>query len=237
MAEEEIRIKVSRNGPYLVTGGLPIRRQIIGANAQGESTEWIEGETLEPRARYALCRCGHSQRKPFCDGTHARIGFDGTETASRVPHQAQARVFDGPVLSLADVPSLCASARFCSPNGTVWKQVEHTDDPDVRAQFERQVRHCPAGRLVALSSTTDQPIESDLPKSIGLVEDPEKGTSGPLWVQGGIEVVSADGEAYEVRNQQTLCRCGASANKPFCDGKHISIGFRDEGYVAQVRPV
>jgi CDGSH-type Zn-finger protein len=48
-----------------------------------------------------------------------------------------------------------------------------------------------------------------------------------LWVRGGIPVISADGFAYEVRNRVTLCRCGASANKPFCDGSHYKISFRD----------
>ena len=56
--------------------------------------------------------------------------------------------------------------------------------------------------------------------SIGIVEDPAKRCSGPLWVLGGIAVESAGGEAYEVRNRVTLCRCGASKNKPFCDGTH-----------------
>ena len=52
--------------------------------------------------------------------------------------------------------------------------------------------------------------------------------SGPLWVRGGVPVVSADGTPYEIRNRVTLCRCGASQNKPFCDGSHASIGFTDE---------
>ena len=40
-------------------------------------------------------------------------------------------------------------------------------------------------------------------------------------------VTVADGERYEVRNRVTLCRCGASANKPFCDGAHGDAGFSD----------
>ena len=49
----------------------------------------------------------------------------------------------------------------------------------------------------------------------------------PLWVRGGVQIVSADGGVYEVRSRVTLCRCGASSNKPFCDGSHASIGFDD----------
>nr|WP_246267868.1 CDGSH iron-sulfur domain-containing protein [Nonomuraea typhae] len=63
---------------------------------------------------------------------------------------------------------------------------------------------------------------------MGLVEDPVQGVSGPIWVRGGIAVTAADGTDYEVRNRVTLCRCGASRNKPFCDGSHAAIGFRDE---------
>jgi CDGSH-type Zn-finger protein len=49
----------------------------------------------------------------------------------------------------------------------------------------------------------------------------------PIWVRGGICIESADGTPYEVRNRVTLCRCGASANKPFCDGQHAAVGFED----------
>ena len=59
------------------------------------------------------------------------------------------------------------------------------------------------------------------------IEDPALGVSGPLLVRGGIRVQSASGESYEIRNRQTLCRCGASSNKPFCDGSHASMKFHD----------
>ncbi|MEO5901562.1 MAG: CDGSH iron-sulfur domain-containing protein [Ilumatobacteraceae bacterium] len=51
--------------------------------------------------------------------------------------------------------------------------------------------------------------------------------AGPIWVRGGIPISSSDGRAYEVRNRVTLCRCGASTNKPFCDASHAPIGFID----------
>jgi hypothetical protein len=87
----------------------------------------------------------------------------------------------------------------------------------------RSVGDCPSGRLVAWDKQAGQPVEPALSPSIGLVQDPTKGVSGPLWVRGGIAVESADGEVYEARNRQTLCRCGASRNKPFCDGSHITV--------------
>jgi CDGSH-type Zn-finger protein len=50
--------------------------------------------------------------------------------------------------------------------------------------------------------------------------DPFLGVNGPIWVRGEIPIQSADGKIYEVRNRVTLCRCGKSLNKPFCDSSH-----------------
>ncbi len=222
-----VRVVISKDGPYIVTGNVPLSTQTIGADVQGGSETWIAGAALPTKATYMLCRCGHSSNKPFCDGTHKKVGFDGTETASREPYAAQAGVSDGPSMRLADAEKLCAFARFCDPHGQVWNQVGHTDDPRTRAMFIRQVGDCPSGRLVAFDKSTGQVLEPELPVSIGLVEDPEQQCSGPLWLRGGIPVVSADGFAYEVRNRVTLCRCGESKNKPFCDGTHAAIKFRD----------
>jgi CDGSH-type Zn-finger protein len=216
------RITVTKNGPYLVAGSVPIALATIETDAKGESIVWGAGESFRVAAQVALCRCGGSAKKPFCDGTHARSGFDGTETASREPYMLQADVFDGPVMQLADAESLCAFARYCDPNGGIWNQVENSDDPETRANLIRQAGYCPSGRLVAIDKASGQAVEPDLPQSIGVVEDPTLGCSGPLWVRGGIEIVSSDGTAYEVRNRVTLCRCGRSANKPFCNGSHAA---------------
>ena len=223
----EPKVVVAKNGPYLVTGAIPLSRQTIIAGRDGESEEWSAGETFPAQETYALCRCGHSSTKPFCDGSHKRVGFDGTETASREPYLKEAQGLEGPAYTLTDVESLCAGARFCDPHGKVWNQVERTQDPEVRANFVRQVGNCPSGRLVAWERERRAPIEPELPKSIGVTEDPVEQVSGPLWLRGGIPVMAADGFAYEVRNRVTLCRCGASANKPFCDGSHVKVGFRD----------
>jgi CDGSH-type Zn-finger protein len=222
-----VRVVICKDGPYEVTGAPPLFRQTIVTDKEGSSEHWQEGETFAVRETYALCRCGHSNNKPFCDGTHAEIGFDGTETASREPYLKQAKVLEGPALSLSDGEGLCAFGRFCDPHGSVWKQVERTNEPAIRAQFLQQVQHCPAGRLVAWDKATGEPLEPQLPISIGLIEDPQKNCSGPIWLRGGIPVVSADGFVYETRKRVTLCRCGVSRNKPFCDGTHASIGFRD----------
>lgn len=220
-------IRVTKDGPYLVTGDLPLAKATIGVNAEGESVRWEWGEEYRRQQQYALCRCGGSASKPYCDGTHAKNGFDGTETASRVPYREQAKLIEGPVMSLTDVDSLCAFARFCDPHGKVWTLVTQTDREEARNFFVRETCDCPSGRLVAWDNASGEPIEPPLAPSIGLIEDPVEDCSGPLWVRGGVQVVAADGYAYEVRNRVTLCRCGASSNKPFCDGSHAAIKFRD----------
>lgn len=222
------RIRVTPNGPYTVEGDLPIAYQHVVTNDAGESIGWREGQSLPHGEKYALCRCGNSANKPFCDGTHKRVGFDGTETASREPFVAQAAQTDGPVLSLQDAEPLCAFARFCDPAGQVWNLVEK-GDAHSRKLTEHEAGHCPSGRLVALDRATGKAIEPHLKPSIGLIQDTAQEISGALWVRGGIPVVAADGFTYEVRNRVTLCRCGASSNKPFCDGSHATIHFNDGG--------
>jgi CDGSH-type Zn-finger protein len=93
--ETEVRVVVSEDGPYIVTGNVALSKQTIGANAEGDSEEWTEGRTFSTPPTYALCRCGRSNNKPFCDGAHAKVGFDGAETASREPYSSLANVFDG----------------------------------------------------------------------------------------------------------------------------------------------
>lgn len=96
------KVQISKNGPYVVSGNLPLSKETIGANQNGESVQWERGAGYPRQEQYALCRRGHRANKPFCDGTHKKIGFDGTETASRRPYLEQATVMQGPVLSLTD---------------------------------------------------------------------------------------------------------------------------------------
>jgi CDGSH-type Zn-finger protein len=216
----EAKIEITKNGPYLVSGGLPLSEQHIVTNAEGESLDYKEGKQYPAQPQYALCRCGHSNNKPFCDGTHAKVGFDGTETARRELYLDLAETVDGPTLLLSDAESLCAFARFCDPKGRIWNLVEQTDDPEVRKIVEFEAGNCPSGRLVVWDKKTGKTIEPKFKPSLGLIEDTAKQVSGPIWVRGGIPVIAADGKTYEIRNRVTLCRCGKSNNKPFCDGSH-----------------
>jgi CDGSH-type Zn-finger protein len=223
----EAKIIVTKDGPYIVSGGVPLTLQVIEPNKEGLSWDWREGKRFETGPEYRLCRCGHSMNKPFCDGSHARVHFEGRESASRQPFARQSETFDGPALVLSDVEKLCAFARFCDPGGKIWGLIERTDDPATRKLAIREAIRCPSGRLVLHDKKDGSVIEPELPPSIGVVEDPALGCSGPLWVRGGIRIESEDGRAYERRNRVTICRCGSSNNMPFCNGSHASVTFRD----------
>jgi CDGSH-type Zn-finger protein len=220
--EQSVSITIAKNGPYIVTGDVVLAEQHIEINAAGESIEWREGKHFAHEAKFKLCRCGASATKPFCDGTHKKIEFDGTETASREPFDDGVTFLEGPTLSLKDNETLCAFARFCDPAGQVWGLVNQTDEEGPRIQFLHEAGHCPAGRLVAVDNESEQDMEPRLPVSLGLVEDTRAKVSGPIWVSGGIPITGADGYQYEVRNRVALCRCGRSSNKPYCNGSHAA---------------
>jgi len=217
----EREIKVTENGPYLVSGRLPISEQIISVNREGVPVKWRSGKKYPLQEKRSLCRCGESKNRPFCDGTHAKIGFDGTEVASSEPYLKQAKIIQGPTLELTDVADLCASARFCHRAGEIWNLIPKSDGLDDRRVAIEEAGDCPSGRLVVRDKKTGKAIEPKLERSIGLVEDPQMECSGPIWVRGGIPIRSADGKIYKARNRVTLCRCGKSSNKPFCDSSHF----------------
>jgi CDGSH-type Zn-finger protein len=224
------KIKVTKNGPYLVTGGIPLSKQEIIADAQGTAYEWREIEKYPLRKNYALCRCGESRKKPFCDGTHVKVNFDGKETASQVPYLDQARKIDGPTLRLTDHEHLCASARFCHRAGGIWTLVPKSDNPEAKRIAIEEAEECPSGRLVAWHKKPQKAIEPEYEQSIWLIEDPQAGVSGPIWARGRIPIESAEGRTYEIRNRVTLCRCGGSSNKPFCDSSHYPEEHKHGGW-------
>ena len=80
-SKPEVKVVVSKNGPYLVSGGVPLAKQTIVSDAEGNSEDWKQGAPLKTEDSYALCRCGHSKNKPFCDDAHFDAGFYHTATA------------------------------------------------------------------------------------------------------------------------------------------------------------
>ena len=216
----ERRIKVSKDGPYLVSGGIPILQQTIIADADGTAVAWRFDLAYPLLEKCGLCRCGQSKNKPFCDGTHLKLGFVGTETAAPEEYLDKPKVFEGAVIKLIDYEELCASARFCHRAGGIWNLIKDCEDPRIKQIIIEESFDCPSGRLVVYDKKTGKTVEPILEKSIVAIQDPQMGVSGPLWVRGNIPVESGDGKTYRGRNRITLCRCGKSTNKPFCDSSH-----------------
>lgn len=216
----EKRIKVSKDGPYLISGGIPVMRESITADSEGTALAWRFETKFPFMEKCGLCRCGHSKNKPFCDGTHLKINFVGTESAAPEEYLEKPKVFDGTIIKLIDYEELCASARFCHRAGGIWNLVKDCEDPRIKQIMIEESCDCPSGRLVVHDKESGKIIEPNMEKSIVAIEDPQMGVSGPLWVRGSIPVESADGKTYCVRNRMTLCRCGKSTNKPFCDSSH-----------------
>lgn len=220
----EMKIKITRDGPYEVSGNVPLRNDVIGANQRGESLEWLEGREYETEAGspYHLCRCGKSRTKPMCDGTHEDAEFCGRERADRPPYEEQASRQKGEAVDLMDDESLCVGARFCDVGKSAWNYALHSSDPRNRALAIEEACKCPSGRLTIVERDGTM-IEPELEPGIGVVQDPAANCRGPLWVKGGIPIEGANGEQYETRNRVTLCRCGASHNQPYCDGSHYRV--------------
>lgn len=217
---DDCKIQVSKNGPYLVSAGVPILKQTIICDSEGTSFEWRVDTKYPLQEKCALCRCGQSKNKPFCDGTHVKVGFDGTETAGQEEYLNEAIEINGPAAKLTDIEILCASARFCHRAGGIWNLIPQSSEPKAKRIAIEEACDCPSGRLVVWDKKAKKTIEPDFEKSIVLIEDPWVGVIGPIWVRGGIPVESVEGKAYRVRNRVTLCRCGKSSNKPFCDSSH-----------------
>lgn len=129
---------VADDGPLYLRGRIALRT--------------ADGETIADELRVALCRCGASQHKPYCDGSHAGAGFSAAGAAA-APRVAEGEPGDG---------------------------------------------------VLTVTVTAD----------------------GPLVLSGPLELRGAAGEDAFRGDKAALCRCGASGDKPFCDGSHGRVEFR-----------
>jgi CDGSH-type Zn-finger protein len=216
-------VTVQPDGPYVVRSVPLVRRRTV-VTEHGEPITTETTAQLHTRAVYALCRCGASDSKPFCDGSHARVGFDGTESAPASGYDDRATTYEGTRLVVRDDRSICIHAGFCGNRVTnVWNEMggAGTEDSIVRAQVINMVERCPSGAMTYRLEADGDDIEPDLRRAI--IAD------GPLHLTGGVSVQRTDGSLLETRNRVTLCRCGASKNKPFCDGAHRDVAFHDDG--------
>jgi len=203
------RIRPEVDGPYIVRN----LRKLTNS----------KGETLPVRPIVALCRCGGSNIKPYCDGTHARIGFSSAKSPERTPDRQDR--YEGQDIVVLDNRGTCCHFGNCTDH---LPQVFHHDGepfvtPDgADAQsVEAIVRACPSGALSFIKNGSAYEGEQ---------RDAEiyVANNASYYVRGGIEL---EGEAMNqgaLREHFALCRCGQSKNKPFCDGSHWYAHFSDD---------
>lgn len=202
-------VQPSPNGPYLVKGL--------------ETLLNSKGEKLEVKASIALCRCGASQNKPFCDGTHKQTGFSSAKLEDRVKDKRDD--FVGREVTIHDNRGVCAHAGFCTDRlASVFKlRQEPWIDPNgaEAARIIEAVKRCPSGAL-SYSVQGVEHRDQDREPVITIAKN------GPYVVTGGPELVGeTQGEGASAEHY-TLCRCGGSKNKPFCDGTHWYNKFQDD---------
>ena len=222
------KIKVAKDGPYIVTGGVHLDFESPVPNSSGDPVKWVKKETYAVKETYSLCRCGRSIKKPFCDGRHTQTNFSGREMAGKEEYLDNPRKYESPELDLLDIPDICSGTRFCHPSGGVWGLTKKSGREKLKKIALQESMDCPSGRLTHVDKKSGKPVDPVFPPSISATDDPGANTSGPLWVKGGIPVESSEGRTYRIRNRVTLCRCGKSLNKPFCDGAHMRFGTSDD---------
>ena len=208
---DEPRIEVLTDGPYRVTGDIAIAG--------------VDGIVLRRGGIWHLCRCGGSRSKPFCDATHGLKGWDGTESASHDTTQERSDDYPAQTVTVHDDRARCAHFGQCTDR--LPEVFRAGEEPFVETDTARDedivevVRGCPSGALAFTPIGAKETDEISGGPAVSPIAD------GPYRVVGGVRVVAADGTSYEIRQRQTLCRCGQSANKPFCDGSHFYAGFLD----------
>jgi CDGSH-type Zn-finger protein len=227
------RIVVTENGPYKVEGDIPLVGKTQVVSEHGEPLTWQkDGEVVVPQGEYYLCRCGKSSNQPFCDGTHRKVEFDGTETADTTATGTRKSIIPrGTGIVVEKSSSLCMLSGYCGfSDATLGRLMTATQDTKMRALIMAIVEHCPSGALTYRIEADGPEIEPDLPQQIAVTTEITSfgPIAGPLWVTGGIPIERSDGQSFETRNRVTLCNCGHSCNKPLCDGTHRDMAQREE---------
>jgi len=196
-------------GPYNVVGLDNI------TNSMGEKI------LLKPVA--SLCRCGASDSKPFCDGAHSKVEFVGSKEEDRVPDRT--KEYEGNNISIIDNRGVCSHDKTCvndrpavfNRDRKPWIHPDGVSPGEIIDTVEK----CPSG---ALSYKIGSKRYQELQREPGI----KIAENGPLQITGGIEIKDDMESEPECREHYTLCRCGKSKNKPFCDGDHLYNGFKDD---------
>jgi CDGSH-type Zn-finger protein len=178
---------------------------------------------IETKETMALCRCGGSGNKPFCDGTHTKIGFSSAKLEGRVEDKREN--YKGKRIIIHDNRGICAHAGRCTDGlASVFRLNEepwiHPDAASVEEIIDT-IKKCPSG---ALSYSLEVVEHRDRQGKPTIFIAP----NGPYVVSGGPELVDTPRAEGASKEHFTMCRCGGSKNKPFCDGTHWYNEFKDD---------
>jgi uncharacterized Fe-S cluster protein YjdI len=121
-------------------------------------------------------------------------------------------------------PDLCIHSEKCfkglpsvfDPNQRPWINAKGASSEEII----KQVGKCPSGALSMKNLNTDKMSEIQDEQIVEVTEN------GPLMVYGNIKVKMPDGSELSKSRATAFCRCGASGNKPYCDGSHKKIDFK-----------
>lgn len=218
--KEKPKILLLPNGPYYLLNDMEPK---VVENLQNS-----EGQPLSTLRGVALCRCGASKNKPFCDGTHGTIGFSSeNKTQDNSPIIKDKRKnYVGKEITIHDNRKICSHAAECVNNlPSVFKfNARPWINPDAadKQQIINTIKKCPSG---ALGYSIDE-VEYKDQERMSMVTVSK---DGPYTITGVIDLIGDNIQFAEgfSKEHYTLCRCGASNNKPFCDGMHITINFKD----------
>lgn len=175
------------------------------------------GERMQVDGDVYLCRCGDSANPPYCDGAHSRNGFDG---GCEDPPEQELRVWEGKTLRTHFNKAACMHVHYCKPLNEL-RERELAGDTAAATEIMRVVGTCPSGALrYELKGGSVEPAASEPQVCIDIVEGGEVRLQVPFEINAALHVGQPDDRA-------TLCRCGRSKNKPWCDGRHKGRkGFR-----------
>ena len=229
---EKPKILPLPNGPYYLLNDM--KPKIV------ENLQSSEGKQLSTIVGIALCRCGASKNKPFCDGTHGTIGFssenrtttivtdgDGSSNKEKTIKDRR-KSYVGKKITIHDNRRICSHAAECVNNlPSVFKlNTRPWIDPDAATSEEiiNTIRKCPSGALSYSINGVEYRDQNERKPMVTVSKD------GPFIITGGIDLIGDNIQFGDEASKEhyTLCRCGASSNKPFCDGMHKVINFSDD---------
>lgn len=220
------KIQPLPNGPYYLINDMQPKVVYNLHNFKGESLSTTVGT--------ALCRCGASKNKPFCDGTHNVIRFSSAnktlenDDIKKIVIKDKRRDYPGKEITVHDNRKICSHAAECVNNlSSVFKLGSRPwINPDASKMNDiiDVVRRCPSGALsYSIDGVEYRDPEEQRNPTVTVLKN------GPYHITGGIELIGENIQFGEGASKEhyTLCRCGASENKPFCDGAHKSSKFND----------